>query len=94
MNGKAFSFNEKQNINSLMNTIQEYVGMHTNPDTAHYEICSQVCDEFGLWEYKEKPANLEVGMEPLEESIPIWVCYLVSGAMKDIGVASNYDDME
>lgn len=80
---RAWRKDSKADMAMLMKAITHLVKTGTmGPDRMHYEVCSRVCDEFGLWE-------TDGVKHPSDVTIPMWVMYLVSAVMREEGV--GYD---
>lgn len=81
---EKFTSEQRNNMENLVAYAKELVSKHTNQDTCHHDVCSSICDEFGLWE-KVYGKNGFIG----EYQIPYWVMYVISGVMNEIGVGGD-----
>lgn len=63
---------------TLCEEAKKLLGQHVRPEDAHHDVCSTLANRHALWE----------GTPATGQNLPMWLMYLVSGVMRDLGVSS------
>lgn len=73
---KSSGFQLQCEMATLMATAEKFCRTNAHlDDCLHLDCCTYLCNTYELWETSSGTA----------EQIPMWVCYVVSGLMRDKG---------